>query len=138
MYERVNVCVFIGTWQSESFSLSNNFAGNKKSKEDDKPISDMLCQEKRCRTLIFARWYLVHARLQPNTPFLLIKEKKTKISLKTRLKKKVEESPPWVQISLTFVELPEKIIILRRLFLFTFMAFWSVMNSAKGGPAFQV
>ncbi|KAF5807363.1 putative protein CHAPERONE-LIKE PROTEIN OF POR1 [Helianthus annuus] len=64
--------------------------------------------------------------------------KKTKINLKTRLKKKVEESPPWVQSLLTFVELPEKIIILRRLFLFTFMAFWSVMNSAEGGPAFQV
>ncbi|KAD4385424.1 hypothetical protein E3N88_25592 [Mikania micrantha] len=64
--------------------------------------------------------------------------KRTKINLKSRLKKKVEESPPWVQNLLTFVELPETIIILRRLFLFTFMAFWSVMNSAEGGPAFQV
>ncbi|GJY09814.1 chaperone-like protein of POR1, chloroplastic [Tanacetum coccineum] len=64
--------------------------------------------------------------------------KKTKINLKTRLKKKVEESPPWVQNLLNFVELPETIIILRRLFLFSFMAFWSVMNSAEGGPAFQV
>lgn len=64
--------------------------------------------------------------------------KKTKINLKTRLKKKVEESPPWVQNLLAFVELPPTIIILRRLFLFSFMAFWSVMNSAEGGPAFQV
>ncbi|KAL4566432.1 hypothetical protein LXL04_030547 [Taraxacum kok-saghyz] len=64
--------------------------------------------------------------------------KKTKINLKTKLKKKVEESPPWVQSLLAFVELPPTIIILRRLFLFSFMAFWSVMNSADGGPAFQV
>lgn len=64
--------------------------------------------------------------------------KKTKINLKTQLKKKVEESPPWIQNLLNFVELPETIIILRRLFLFSFMAFWSVMNSAEGGPAFQV
>ncbi|KVH87837.1 protein CHAPERONE-LIKE PROTEIN OF POR1, chloroplastic [Cynara cardunculus var. scolymus] len=64
--------------------------------------------------------------------------KKTKINLKTRLKKKVEESPPWVQNLLSFVELPPNIIILRRLFLFSFMAVWSVMNSADGGPAFQV
>nr|GEU86572.1 NAD(P)-binding Rossmann-fold superfamily protein [Tanacetum cinerariifolium] len=63
--------------------------------------------------------------------------KKTKINLKTRLKKKVEQSPPWVQNLLSFVELPKTIIILRRLFIFSFMAFWSVMNSADGGLAFQ-
>jgi len=64
--------------------------------------------------------------------------KKTKINLKTRLKKKVEESPPWVKSLLNFVELPATVIILRRLFLFAFMASWSIMNSAEGGPAFQV
>ncbi|KAL9243340.1 hypothetical protein vseg_017239 [Gypsophila vaccaria] len=64
--------------------------------------------------------------------------KKTKINLKTRLKKKVEESPPWVKNLLNFVELPATVIILRRLFLFAFMASWSILNSAEGGPAFQV
>ncbi|XP_022854227.1 protein CHAPERONE-LIKE PROTEIN OF POR1, chloroplastic-like [Olea europaea var. sylvestris] len=64
--------------------------------------------------------------------------KKTKINLKTRLKKKVEESPPWVKNLLSFVEVPPPVIILRRLFLFAFMACWSVMNSAEAGPAFQV
>lgn len=67
-----------------------------------------------------------------------INRKKTKINLKTRLKKQVEESPPWVQNLLSFVELPPPVIILRRLFLFGFMACWSVMNSAEAGPAFQV
>ncbi|KAI3454759.1 hypothetical protein Pfo_031173 [Paulownia fortunei] len=64
--------------------------------------------------------------------------KRTKINLRTRLKKKVEESPPWVKNLLSFVEVPPPVIILRRLFLFAFMAFWSVMNSAEAGPAFQV
>ncbi|KAL3617825.1 tyrosine/serine/threonine protein phosphatase [Castilleja foliolosa] len=64
--------------------------------------------------------------------------KKTKINLKTKLKKKVEESPPWVKNLLSFVEVPPPVIILRRLFLFSFMACWSVMNSAEAGPAFQV
>ncbi|XP_073015257.1 protein CHAPERONE-LIKE PROTEIN OF POR1, chloroplastic [Primulina eburnea] len=64
--------------------------------------------------------------------------KKTKINLKTQLKKKVEESPPWVKNLLSFVEVPPSVIILRRLFLFSFMACWSVMNSAEAGPAFQV
>lgn len=64
--------------------------------------------------------------------------KKTKINLKTRLKKKVEESPPWVQNLLNYVELPPTDVILRRLFLFAFMGGWSIMNSAESGPAFQV
>ncbi|OAY50202.1 protein CHAPERONE-LIKE PROTEIN OF POR1, chloroplastic [Manihot esculenta] len=64
--------------------------------------------------------------------------KKTKINLKTRLKKKVEESPPWIKNLLNFVELPPVEVIFRRLFLFAFMGGWSVMNSAEGGPAFQV
>lgn len=64
--------------------------------------------------------------------------KKTKINLKTRLKKQVEESPPWVKNLLSFVELPPVDVILRRLFLFAFMGGWSIMNSAEAGPAFQV
>lgn len=64
--------------------------------------------------------------------------KKTKINLKTRLKKQVDESPQWVKNLVSFVELPPSVIILRRLFLFGFMACWSVMNSAEAGPAFQV
>ncbi|XP_059455411.1 protein CHAPERONE-LIKE PROTEIN OF POR1, chloroplastic [Corylus avellana] len=64
--------------------------------------------------------------------------KKTKINLKSKLKKKVEESPPWVKSLLDFVELPPTDVIFRRLFLFAFMGGWSIMNSADGGPAFQV
>lgn len=64
--------------------------------------------------------------------------KKTKINLKSKLKKKVDESPPWVQNLLNFVELPPTDVILRRLFLFAFMGGWSIMNSAESGPAFQV
>lgn len=64
--------------------------------------------------------------------------KKTKINLKSKLKKKVEESPPWVKNLLNFVEVPPVEVIFRRLFLFAFMGGWSIMNSAEGGPAFQV
>lgn len=64
--------------------------------------------------------------------------KKTKFNLKTRLKRKVEESPSWVKSLLDFVELPPSVIIMRRLFLFAFMGAWSIMKSAEGGPAFQV
>lgn len=64
--------------------------------------------------------------------------KKTKINLKSRLKNKVEESPPWVKNLLSFVEIPATEVIFRRLFLFAFMGGWSIMNSAEGGPAFQV
>ncbi|KAL0890514.1 hypothetical protein Bca101_014497 [Brassica carinata] len=67
-----------------------------------------------------------------------IQRKKTKINLKTRLKKKVEESPPWLKALLDFVEMPPMDTIFRRLFLFAFMGGWSIMNSAEGGPAFQV
>ncbi|KAF9624762.1 hypothetical protein IFM89_013843 [Coptis chinensis] len=41
--------------------------------------------------------------------------KKTKFNLKTRLKKRVEESPSWVKTLLDFVELPPPVIIMRRL-----------------------
>ncbi|CAH2073567.1 unnamed protein product [Thlaspi arvense] len=67
-----------------------------------------------------------------------VRRKKTKINLKTRLKKKVEESPPWLKTLLSFVEMPPMDIVLKRLFLFAFMGGWSIMNSAEGGPAFQV
>lgn len=64
--------------------------------------------------------------------------KKAKINLKSKLKQKVEESPSWVKNLLNFVELPANVIVLRRLFLFAFLAGWSIMNSAETGPAFQV
>ncbi|XP_008782054.1 protein CHAPERONE-LIKE PROTEIN OF POR1, chloroplastic isoform X2 [Phoenix dactylifera] len=64
--------------------------------------------------------------------------KKSKINLKSKLKKKVEDSPPWVKMLISFVELPPTDIILRRLFLFAFMGAWSIVNSAESGPAFQV
>uniref|UniRef100_I1MTC0 Uncharacterized protein n=1 Tax=Glycine max TaxID=3847 RepID=I1MTC0_SOYBN len=67
-----------------------------------------------------------------------VQRRKTKINLKSKLKKKVEESPPWVKNLLSFVELPPTEVILRRLFLFGFMGGWSIMNSAETGPAFQV
>lgn len=67
-----------------------------------------------------------------------VQRRKTKINLKSKLKKKVEESPPWVKNVLNIVEFPPTEIILRRLFLFAFMGGWSIMNSAETGPAFQV
>jgi hypothetical protein len=67
-----------------------------------------------------------------------IQRRKTKINLKTKLKKKVEESPPWIKNVFNIVEFPPTEIILRRLFLFAFMGGWSIMNSAETGPAFQV
>ncbi|WOL17180.1 protein CHAPERONE-LIKE protein OF POR1, chloroplastic-like [Canna indica] len=66
------------------------------------------------------------------------KRKKSKINLKSRLKKQVEESPPWIKRLLDYVELPPVDVILRRFFLFGFMGAWSFMNSAETGPAFQV
>ncbi|KAK1401643.1 Protein CHAPERONE-LIKE PROTEIN OF POR1, chloroplastic [Heracleum sosnowskyi] len=66
-----------------------------------------------------------------------LNRKKTKINLKSRLKKQVEESPPWVKNLISFIELPPNVIIVRRLFLFAFMVCWSVNISAEGGPAFQ-
>lgn len=67
-----------------------------------------------------------------------IRTKKRKINLKSMLKKQVQESPPWFKNLLGFVEVPPTVIILRRLFLFAFIAGWSIMNSAETGPAFQV
>lgn len=64
--------------------------------------------------------------------------KKAKINLKSRLRNKVEESPPWFKTLLSYFEVPPVDVILRRLFLFAFMGVWSIMNSAENGPAFQV
>ncbi|WOL12317.1 protein CHAPERONE-LIKE protein OF POR1, chloroplastic-like [Canna indica] len=66
------------------------------------------------------------------------KRKKSKINLKSRLKKQVEESPPWIKRLLDFTELPTTDVILRRSLLFGFMGAWSIMNSSETGPAFQV
>ncbi|KAK1297010.1 hypothetical protein QJS10_CPB15g00927 [Acorus calamus] len=65
------------------------------------------------------------------------KRKKSKINLRSHIKHKVEESPPWFKKLLEFVEIPPTEVILRRAFLFAFMGAWSVMNSAEAGPAFQ-
>ncbi|MCO5608350.1 hypothetical protein L7F22_062558 [Adiantum nelumboides] len=64
--------------------------------------------------------------------------KKSKINLKSNLKKKVEESPPWVKRILNIFEVPPSQIILQRAVFFGLMGVWSVMNPAEGGPAFQV
>jgi hypothetical protein len=64
--------------------------------------------------------------------------KKTKINLKSKLKKKVEESPSWVKALLGYFEVPSMDIISRRLFFFAFIAGWSIATSAENGPAFQV
>lgn len=64
--------------------------------------------------------------------------KKTKINLKTKLKKRVEESPSWVKALLGYFEVPSMDIISRRFFFFAFIAGWSIATSAENGPAFQV
>eukprot|EP00250_Pteridium_aquilinum_P002899 c1313_g1_i1 orf=203-997(+) len=64
--------------------------------------------------------------------------KKSKINLKSNLKKKVEESPPWVRKFLDIFEVPPSEVILQRAVFFALMGVWSVMNPAEGGPAFQV
>lgn len=64
--------------------------------------------------------------------------KRSKINLKTKLKKKVDESPPWVRSLINFVEVPPSEVIIRRACLYVLFGVWSVMNSSEGGPAFQV
>lgn len=64
--------------------------------------------------------------------------KKSKINLKSNLKKKVEDSPPWVKRILNIFEVPPSEVILQRAVFFALMGVWSVMNPAEGGPAFQV
>lgn len=64
--------------------------------------------------------------------------KATKMNLKSNLKKKVEESPPWVRGILDMVEVPNKTILAQRAALFLLLGVWSVFKPADGGPAFQV
>jgi hypothetical protein len=64
--------------------------------------------------------------------------KRSKINLKSKLKKKVDESPPWVRSLINFLEVPPSEVIIRRACLFAVIGVWSVMNSSEGGPAFQV
>lgn len=64
--------------------------------------------------------------------------KASKINLKSNLKKKVDESPPWVRAILSLVEVPNRTIIGQRAALFFLLGVWSVFNPAEGGPAFQV
>eukprot|EP00270_Netrium_digitus_P001984 TRINITY_DN1222_c0_g1_i1.p1 TRINITY_DN1222_c0_g1~~TRINITY_DN1222_c0_g1_i1.p1 ORF type:complete len:316 (-),score=76.40 TRINITY_DN1222_c0_g1_i1:352-1218(-) len=64
--------------------------------------------------------------------------KKSKINLKAELKKKVADSPPWVQALAGMVEMPTSATLLQRAILFVLIAAWSIMNPAEGGPAFQV
>ncbi|KAL2631217.1 hypothetical protein R1flu_015903 [Riccia fluitans] len=64
--------------------------------------------------------------------------RKSKINLKTSLKKKLAESPPWVRAFTNMVEVPTSQVILQRFALFFLLGVWSVMNPADGGPAFQV
>jgi Protein CHAPERONE-LIKE PROTEIN OF POR1-like len=64
--------------------------------------------------------------------------KKAKMNLRNKLRKKVEQSPSWVKNLLSYVDKPPLNLVMRRLFLYGFMAVWSVIYSAQTGPAFQV
>ncbi|CAO2201741.1 unnamed protein product [Urochloa humidicola] len=64
--------------------------------------------------------------------------KHSKINLKSKLKKQVEESPSWVKALLGYFEVPSLEIISRRFAFFGFIAGWSIATSAESGPAFQL
>ena len=64
--------------------------------------------------------------------------KHSKMNLKSKIKKQVEESPSWVKALLGYFEVPSLEIISRRLAFFGFIAGWSIATSAESGPAFQV
>jgi hypothetical protein len=64
--------------------------------------------------------------------------KKSKINLKSQLKKQVEESPSWVKTLLGYFEVPAMDVLSRRLAFFCFLAGWSIATSAETGPTFQV
>ncbi|CAL5006382.1 unnamed protein product [Urochloa decumbens] len=64
--------------------------------------------------------------------------KHSKINLKSKLKKQVEESPSWVKALLGYFEVPSLEIISRRFAFFGFIAGWSIVTSAETGPAFQL
>ena len=64
--------------------------------------------------------------------------KRSKINLKSKLKKQVEESPSWVKTLVGYFEVPAMDVVSRRLVLFGFLAGWSIATSAETGPTFQV
>ena len=64
--------------------------------------------------------------------------RKSKINLKSNLKKRVEESPAWVRSMTNMVEVPSTTVIGQRVALFALLGVWSVFIPAEGGPAFQV
>ncbi|XP_047047583.1 protein CHAPERONE-LIKE PROTEIN OF POR1, chloroplastic-like [Lolium rigidum] len=64
--------------------------------------------------------------------------KKSKINLKSKLKKQVEESPSWVKTLLGYFEVPAMDVVSRRLAFFGFLAGWSIGTSAGTGPTFQL
>ncbi|TVU06012.1 hypothetical protein EJB05_49199 [Eragrostis curvula] len=64
--------------------------------------------------------------------------KKSKINLKSKIKKQVEESPSWVKSLFGCFEVPSMEIILKRFALFGFIAGWSIATSAETGPTFQL
>ncbi|CAL5002205.1 unnamed protein product [Urochloa decumbens] len=64
--------------------------------------------------------------------------KHSKINLKSKLKKQVEESPSWVKALLGYFEVPSLEIISRRFVFFGFIAGWSIATSAETGPTFQL
>ncbi|KAG8047265.1 hypothetical protein GUJ93_ZPchr0008g14089 [Zizania palustris] len=64
--------------------------------------------------------------------------KKSKINLKSKIKKQVEESPSWFKELLGYFELPSAETVSRRLALFCFIAGWSIVTSAETGPTFQL
>ncbi|KAJ1268423.1 hypothetical protein BS78_07G133700 [Paspalum vaginatum] len=64
--------------------------------------------------------------------------KKSKINLKSKLKKQVEESPSWVKALLGYFEVPSLETVSRRFAFFAFFAGWSIATSAETGPTFQL
>lgn len=64
--------------------------------------------------------------------------KRSKINLKSKLRKQVEESPSWVKTLLGYFEVPSMDVLSRRLALFAFIAGWSIATSAETGPTFQL
>uniref|UniRef100_A0A453QQT0 J domain-containing protein n=2 Tax=Aegilops tauschii subsp. strangulata TaxID=200361 RepID=A0A453QQT0_AEGTS len=64
--------------------------------------------------------------------------KKSKINLKRKLIKQVEESPSWVKSLLGHFEVPSMDVVSKRFALFGFIAGWSIATSAETGPTFQL
>lgn len=64
--------------------------------------------------------------------------KRSKINLKSKLSKQVEESPSWVKSLLGHFEVPSMDVVSKRFALFGFIAGWSIATSAETGPTFQV